>query len=495
VEIVKKHQYMKWFRNIFDFNKEHVKSSLEISVEKLLESFEEIKDLKKVIERSEESLKDIENSLDNSLEDNYHKITVKIEKHLSEVQNNLNSGIDKKVSKTEDLIISKLENRHLIELEEIKSQTKIELDSITKEVSTVLEILRPKPVSIDFKLVDPLNETYEVFLFKKANELSQVQNKQKVKDGRGIISSLMGSIPGLTAISMLTNSYRFDFPHGLNSQVMQMGSGQGTALMQNGKIIAHGSYVSNALIAAPLAVFGIANMIVRQHYLNKIHERLSAIEASLDTLIKLVFIDKRAKIDSIIYFFKKSLHEFDHISSNQNYRNAILTNIVSKNIEIYELIQFYGNSIHQTLNYNNDKNGQLEDNMKSFLLLQDLFLHGKVLSFMYSNLHSKKLTEDINIEISDLLKFYIEVFEKNKEMISSEFNINSSKWNDWLRHRKGKKERIRNTTTQDLLSIDSIKRNVEENFINGQNIINDLLFQIEKPQHFLIEEGELYQIN
>ncbi len=97
--------------------------------------------------------------------------------------------------------------------------------------------------------------------------------------------------------------------------------------MQNGGIVAHGSYILNGLVAAPLAVYAIGSMIIRQHYLNKIHKKLESIEAKVDTLVKLVFADKKAKIYSIIYFYKKCFSEFDNVNKNQNYRNAVLTSV------------------------------------------------------------------------------------------------------------------------------------------------------------------------
>ncbi|UPS91394.1 hypothetical protein [Bizionia sp. M204] len=492
---------MKWLKNILGINDQQndlneLKSSLGESIKLLKDSLDEIKSVKAVSDKNETALQSIEGSLEISFNKNYYKIIKEIEKKLSDINDSFNSEIDKKLLNTEKSISSKLENQHLKELEEIKEKTKFELNSIKQEVTQVLEILNPKPVPIDFKLVDPLDNSVELFSFHKILEPTYGHNKLEVKNGKSILSNLVGSIPELTSVGLLANSYCFVFPEGAIGKVMQIGSGQGTAIMQKGRIIAHGSYIPNALLAAPLAIYTIGSMIVRQHYLNKIHKKLKYIEIGLDNLIKLVFVDKRSRIDSIIYFFKKSFHEYDNVNTNLNYKNAILTNLIAKNIEVYELIQFYANSIHLTKNYKSETNSyDFENNVKSFIELQELFLFGKMLSFMYSNLFDNEINEDLKKELREVSDLYIKVLNQNSKEISSVLNQNNPRMQDWWLNRKRKKEIIRGQTIQDLLTLEVVKSEVNGNFEKGQNLISDLIFQIEKPQEFVIEQGQLYQVN
>lgn len=492
---------IQWLRKKLGLDKQQedldeVKSSLNNSIELLTNSLEELKGFKEVSNKNDKLLKGIEGNLETSFSKNYFSITEKVKGHLVNVQDKLISDFETKVTHIEKSISTKLENQHLKELEIIKQQSQIELNGIKNEVSQLLKILNPKPIPINFKLVDPLDNIVELFSFQKLAESIQIQNKTEVKNGSSILSNLVGLIPELTSSVLLSNSFRFVYPSGFSGKVMQMGAGQGTAIMQNGSIAAHGSYVANALIAAPLVVYSIGSMIIRQHYLNKINKKLEEIQSSLDVLTKLVFNDKRAKIEAIIYFYKKSYQEFDNVNTNLNYRNAVLTNLIAKNIEVYELIQFYANSIHLTKDYNDEvKKNDFENNVKSFLELQDLFLYGKLLTFMYSNLFDKELKEDLINEFKHLSKLYKQVLKENSSQISNILTENSPKMDDWIRNRQKRKENVRGQTIQDLLTIDSINKEVEYNFESGRDVINDLIKQIEKPQEFIIEKGELYQVN
>ncbi len=103
--------------------------------------------------------------------------------------------------------------------------------------------------------------------------------------------------------------------------------------------------------------------------------------------------------------------------------------------------------------------------------------------------------EDLIQEFENLSIFYLKVLKENSHSINIELTQNEDKWNDWLPSRKKKKSDNTSNIYQDLLTIDSIKRDVQNNFDEGQKTIEDLMFQLEKPQEFIIEAGELYQVN
>ncbi|MCK0134841.1 hypothetical protein [Arenibacter sp. S6351L] len=370
------------------------------------------------------------------------------------------------------------------------------LESIQKSLDAIQVKQTPITIPSNFKLVDPLNNKLELFSFsEKENELPISKSKKVVKNGDSIIRNFFGTVPDLMSTAMLSKSYRFIFPQGFSGQVMQIGNGQGSAIMQNGIILTHGSYVKNIIVAAPFAVYSLGHMVIRQHYLNKIHESLAKISEKLNDLIELEFIKKEAKIDAIIYFYKKAYFEFDNIKLNENYKNAILTNIVAKNIEVFELIKFYEKSIHKTSKYNATSINVFEDQLKIFVQLQDLFLYGKLLAFVYANLYDKELQMDFIKEFENVRSIYLKTFKANSTQINKILNENKIGWSDWLKGSKAQKIKARNEIINDLLTIDSITRAVEKKFEEGKVILKDFITKIEQPQEFIFEDGELYQVS
>ena len=364
-----------------------------------------------------------------------------------------------------------------------------------KSVEEVKNMVKPKPKPeepIALKITDPFDAKTSLFeLSQETNKLS-IKNKTKIKNGRTLINNILGAIPEIASVGLLTKSYRFVFPKGVSGEVIKYASGgQGSAILNNSGIAAHGAYYTNVMFAIPVGIYSFGSVIVRLHFLNKINKSIEALNEKLEYLITLVFTDKRATVDAIIHFYKKAFHEFDNVNTNEGYRNAMLTNIIAKNIEVYELVRFYGIE----LGSNDKASKNSSDKLKAFVELHELFLYGKMLSFMYANLYDIELVADLKLEFNEITKYYTEVLSENKNKLELELKENREYWYDRLLLRQSKKSSSRSKSIQELLSIDSINRDIETSLDQGLELLEDVLVQIQKPQEYLVEEGELYLLS
>ncbi|MAM28700.1 MAG: hypothetical protein CMC13_06720 [Flavobacteriaceae bacterium] len=371
-----------------------------------------------------------------------------------------------------------------------------ENSKIENELLKMTQLLKPKKtIPTEFKIIDPLTKD-SIFSFQKlAKTNSQVTNKKLLENKPNQILQAIGNIPEFISGGLLSQSYLFNFPKGVTGNIMNIANGQGTAIMSGGKILAHGNYVSNLIISAPLLAYSAGNMIIKQHYLAKINFNLKEINERLESLIDLEFIKKEAKIEAMILFYKKAFSQFDLISENENYKNAILSNIITKNIEAYELIHFYKNSIEKI---KKDEEGSFQKSIQYFLLLQELFVFGKILEFKYANDFNKEIVNDLMDEFKEMQKDYFDFFKKHEGELHNLKNSINTKWFDkWYFFRNSKK----NETIEKKERVNS-----NRNFVNELRIENELIFDqnstllydflqnIEKPQEFLIENGELYKV-
>lgn len=367
------------------------------------------------------------------------------------------------------------------------------LQDIKKNLSSISEELSPSKKSFNpnFELVDPLNTKVKLFSFERVTDVSVIKKTKIDTKSKSFLRVLASSMPELVSNTMLTSSYRFVFPQGMSGEVMKMASGQGTAIMQGGKIIKHGSYMTNMAVAAPLMVASIGNMLIRQHYLAKINANLEEINQIVSQLLELEFIKKQSKIESIIYFLDKAHNDFPIIENNKEYRNAFLTNLVRTNTEIFELIQFYKKSLKFIDNENSAEN---ELNLKYYIVLHQLFYQGKSLEFKYANEYNGLLITNLRETFDELISQSNEFLGENRTIIEEEIsNIKFSDL-DWLQNKKRKKE--------NLFSNLSKAKSIVDQIINNQNreaekITLELMEfhkNITKKQEYLIEKGELYEV-
>lgn len=305
-----------------------------------------------------------------------------------------------------------------------------QLESVTTEVAKIVEEVLPKPFNPNYQLVDPIDINKTLFSFEVTDEI--YNNKKEISaDTTSFLQTLGGSMPNLIGNGLLANSYRFVFPSGVSGKVMQFANGQGTAIMQGGKIVQHGAYVSSLIVAAPLVVFNLGTMIIQQHYLAKINANLDQINLKVSQLIELEFIKKQVKIESIIYFFERANIDYPIIENNKEYRSAILSNLVRTNNEIFELIQFYKKSLKFI---DKTKTSEHELNFKYFLALHALFNQGKLIELKYASEYNEILISNLKNAFIELNKQSIDFLNQNKSELNSQIKLTdeSRKSYDWL---------------------------------------------------------------
>lgn len=352
------------------------------------------------------------------------------------------------------------------------------------------EVKQETSEQTNFEIVDPLNISKKLFLFEISKQ-SYPKIKQTNLNVNDILVNIGSSLPNLIGNGLLANSYRFVFPSGISGEVIKTGAGQGTAIMQGGKILKHGTYVSNLLVAAPLLAYNIGGIIIKQHYLAKINANLDAINDKLDRLLELEFVKKHAKIESIISFFEQAHIDFNLIDKNQNYKNAILTNIIKSNIEIIELIQFYKKSMRFIENKKTNENAL---NLQYFLALHTLYYQGKLLEFKYAAEFNKQMINNLKTALEKLTQESSEFLNLNKTQINEEFENVSAGFKDWLLFRKKKKEELKSNLGNTKLAVEDLIENQNTESEKIINSLNQFNLEISRRQEFLIENGELYEV-
>jgi len=365
-------------------------------------------------------------------------------------------------------------------------------NKIESELLKLNEFLIPKnEINNDLILIDPISNV-TLFTFEKLDNKVKNVNKIEIDNNPNRLLQIIGSIPEFISGGLLSKSFRFRYPQGVVGKIMSIGNGQGSAITSNGKIIAHGYYVSNLFISIPLLAYSAANLIIKQHYLSKINFNLKEINSKLDTIIQLEFIKKSSKVESIIFFLKKVNWQFDLIIENENYKNAILSNIILKNTEIFELIHFYKNSI---IEIEKDKTQQYKYNFEYFYILQELFVFGKLLEFKYANEFNKNIIVNTLNELKDLKDIYSDFLLFNEGELHIFYN--SIEINLWDKIRSKKKSEInqkKENISNSRIFINELREDNEKRFKQNESLLIDFLGKIEKPQEFLIEDGKLYEI-
>lgn len=408
---------------------------------------------------------------------------------LIEKTKTLNSKVSSVQSKYTNI------EKSINEVSDINKLQQNENQELRTELIKISELLKPKKsIPSNFSIIDPISND-NLFSFEKLSNKYEITNKKLLDNKPNRILQAIGNIPEFISGGLLSQSFMFKYPQGVIGDIMSIGSGQGTAIMSGGKILAHGTYVSNLLVSVPLLAYSTANMIIKQHYLAKINVNLKEINKKLDTLIDIEFIKKEAKIEAMIVFFKKAYSQFDLVKDNENYNNSILSNIISKNIKVFELIHFYKNSIETIEKSDKDR---FKKSIQYFLALQELFVFGKILEFKYANEYNKTIIDNLINEFSEIQNDYFKFFLKNEGELHNLGNSINIKWFDkWYFMR----QRQKNKKTKKKDSINSNRDFVNElllenKYIFEQNsiLLNDFSVNIEKPQEFLIENGKLYEI-
>lgn len=371
------------------------------------------------------------------------------------------------------------------------SDQKDQISKLNRELVFLKEqLVPPQSETLNFDLVDPLDINTKNFSFEVNSNIKGMKKKIDANTD-SFLRNLGSNIPNLISNGILANSYSFVFPKGVSGAIMQLANGQGTAIMQGGKILKHGAYVSNLAIAGPLLVINISSMIIRQHYLNKINENLKEINQKLDDLLELEFIKKQVKIESIIYFLQQAYIDFPLIEKNQNYKNAILTNLISANRQIIELIEFYKKSLKFIKNDKTEKNAL---NLKYFLVLHELYYQGKLLEFKYASEYNDLLINNLKEAFWNLNEDCTKFLRTNKKEVESELALIQPGFVDKILFRKKDKD-----NQKGMLSSTS---NVIDQFISEQNnkssnvikALEQFQLNLTKRQEFVIENGELYEV-
>lgn len=449
-------------------------------------------------------LLDKENNVSNELNSNYEQFNNKIENTIA---NNEKFNEEVRLTNQRVLEFQEVERKNSAEFKtemnknvasiqkdvESFSKTQFEqLETVKTDVAKIAEEVLPKPFNPNFQLVDPIDINKTLFSF-EVTDIAIINKKKIDANTNSFLQTLGGNMPNLIGNGLLANSYRFVFPSGVSGKVMQLANGQGTAIMQGGKIVKHGAYASSLMIATPLVVFNMGTMVIQQHYLAKINANLDQINLKVSQLLELEFIKKHAQIEAIIYFLERAHNDFPIIENNKEYRSAILTNLVRTNQEIFELIQFYKKSFKFI---DKTKTAENELNFKYFLALHTLFHQGKLIELKYASEYNEILISNFKNAFTELNKQSIDFLDLNKSDLNSQIkstNDSKSRWDWFLRNKAEKANKINSLSDTNTL-VDTIISNQKSESDKVVLELEKFRVNLTRKQEFLIQGGELYEI-
>lgn len=431
-------------------------------------------------------------------------------KHLNEkIENNSQFNEEVKQVSQKILLLREEDSRRFIQVKneihhdiatvknDVKAFSKYQqqhLESVIEQVTKIADEVLQKPFNPNYSLVDPIDINKTLFSF-KVTDIAIANNKKKKlsTNAKSFLQVLGGSMPNLISNGLLANSYRFVFPSGVSGKVMQLANGQGTAIMQGGKIVQHGAYASSIIIAAPLAVFNIGTMIIQQHYLAKINANLDDIKLKVSQMIELEFVKKHAQIESIIFFLERAQNDFPIIENNREYRSAMLSNLVRTNIDIFELIEFYKMSFKFI---DKTKTAENELNFKYFLALNTLFIQGKLIEMKYASEYNEILILNLKSSFIELNKQSIDFLNQNKVELNRQIKLtdDSRRSYDWILGNKADKINAIVSLGDTNNLVDNIITNQKNESEKAVVLLEQFGVDLVRRQEFLIEDGELYEV-
>ena len=196
-------------------------------------------------------------------------------------------------------------------------------------------------------------------------------------------------------------------------------------------------------------------------------------------------------------FYNKAVEEIALISENQNYRNAILTNIIQKNIEIIGLIDFYKNAVNSKQD-NTTEN--LSRHFQTITLLHELLVFGKILEFKYAQEYNKEILLLLKSELermdNELKAFYLEYLDNvASQKDSIKYTWLDKKWllGNMVGSRKQKDKRKEDLDNSSQLI--EVKHHEREQLIQDQlDTLFNFIEAIEQPQEYLLEAGLVYKL-
>lgn len=371
-----------------------------------------------------------------------------------------------------------------------KLETSKQFDNINKSLATLTQLVTPKKEVLEtFNLIDPLTDiaAFSFSSSKNAYVVPSGKNKTEVVN-KGLLNHF-SAIPQLVQSGMLANSFQFVFPQGVSGVVGATKQGYGTMIRDGANnLIGHGHYASNMVTGIAGGAFTIGAVVARQHYLNKINTSLKEIGETLDSLLVIEFIKKEAKIESCIRFFKRAYSNHDKIKDNEAYRNAMLSNIVSQNILVEELLHFYLKAFQKDIKQDFSK---INDSLNYFMVLKELFYYGKMLELKYSASFTEDSVKSILLEFANVKKDYLKVFEK---AIADNKALSEEKIKSVWYHRNKKKIEQQETDTVKYLTFNEYLNKIKKEERKQIVQIKDLNKLLIEPKEYVLENNILYEI-
>jgi len=429
-------------------------------------------------------------ALKNLILDIYSKLEVSVKNNTPVDYSNAFENSNKalvEIQKENGELLTKIE---VLEKSINNQNTKDQFENINKTLATLTQLVAPKKEVLDtFSLIDPLTDSSAFSFSSSKNSYVIPAGKTKKKALNKGLFNHFSAIPQLVQSGMLTNSFQFVFPQGVSGVIGATKQGYGTMIRDGANsLIGHGHYASNMVAGIAGGAFTIGTVVARQHYLNKINNSLKEISVTVNSLLELEFIKKEAKIESCIKFFKRAYSNHDNIKNNEVLMSAMLSNIISQNILVEELLHFYLKAFQKDIKQDVSK---INDSLNYFMMLKELFYYGKMLELKYSASFTEDSVKSILLEFANVKKDYLKVFEKaianNKAL--SEKKIKSN----WFVKNKKKKEQQQIDTVKYFTFneyLDKIKKEERKHIVQIKGL-NKLLIE---PKEYVLEDNILYEI-
>lgn len=283
------------------------------------------------------------------------------------------------------------------------------------------------------QITDFLRKNTEIVPCTYSTDELTKQGFQKITN---TVSPIFSQLPGIIGTTLSASSYRIRLPEGFTvNDLMKLNRNNEmtTILKKGGKGAIQGSasLVSNAPAAVLMGVFTVLSVATSQYFLKEINNNIVNIKNRLNNIDFFLKAEKQSELLASIDFMQEIQRDYEQISLNDNYQQAVLTNIIDVKKKANADIKFYSNMVKRHFMQLDAKKGKKEDISENLNMIYEsienlkystmLYMYSSIMQIIYSdNMGNAEYIEAIKSDMADNRRIFEDVLAESLE----NYNVN-----------------------------------------------------------------------